>query len=236
MPDSASKRCSKCGETKPLGKFYRNRNTPDGRHSWCRSCRHPGIEERDARRIEAAELAASGLRRCTACGEVQAVSEFGRDAGNRDGLHYNCNPCRAGERKRLREQNPEKYRAAARAGTARYRDREGMRERIRAEDRQRYAANREEQKARKSRYAANLRAVVFAHYGTACACCGSTTRLSIDHINGDGKQHRRELGNSTGMRIYTWLIREGFPPGFQVLCGSCNASKGRSASCILDHA
>jgi hypothetical protein len=235
VPDSASKRCTKCGETKPLSKFYRNRNTPDGMHSWCRSCRHPGIEERyHARRVEAAELAPLGLRRCTACGEVQAVSEFGRDAGNRDGLHLNCKLCRAEERKRLREKNPEKYRAAARAGSARYRDREGNRERIRAEDRQRYAANREEHKARKSRYAANLRAVVFAHYGQACACCGTTDRLSMDHINGDGKQHRREqrLG---GMRIYTWLIREGFPPGFQVLCMSCNLSKGRGASCCLDH-
>lgn len=238
MPDDVTKRCTKCGEVKPLSKFYRNRNAPDGRHSWCRSCQRPGIEERhDARRAEAAELATLGLRRCTACGEVKPVSEFGRDAGNRDGLHLNCKSCRREERQRLRERNPEKYREAARAGTARYRGRPGNREKMREKDRQRYAANREEVLERKSQYAANLRAVVFAHYGTVCACCGSTSRLSIDHINGDGKQHRRELfGRNTGMRIYTWLIREGFPPGFQVLCRPCNASKGRGASCCLDHA
>jgi hypothetical protein len=32
------KRCTKCGETKPLSEFYRNKRKPDGRHSWCKAC------------------------------------------------------------------------------------------------------------------------------------------------------------------------------------------------------
>lgn len=32
------KTCTKCGETKPLDDFYRNRGKADGRDSWCREC------------------------------------------------------------------------------------------------------------------------------------------------------------------------------------------------------
>ena len=32
------KTCTKCGETKPLDDFNRNRSTADGRNAWCREC------------------------------------------------------------------------------------------------------------------------------------------------------------------------------------------------------
>lgn len=32
------KTCTKCGETKPLDDFNRNRSTADGRQAWCREC------------------------------------------------------------------------------------------------------------------------------------------------------------------------------------------------------
>lgn len=35
-PDS--KRCAKCGCTKPFSNFYRNKGTSDGFGSWCRDC------------------------------------------------------------------------------------------------------------------------------------------------------------------------------------------------------
>ena len=31
--------------------------------------------------------------------------------------------------------------------------------------------------------------------------------------------------------IYDWLKKNNFPPGFQVLCGSCNFAKGKYGSC-----
>lgn len=34
-----TKRCSKCGETKPLGAFNRDKSRTDGRQSTCRSCK-----------------------------------------------------------------------------------------------------------------------------------------------------------------------------------------------------
>src|SRR6266852_8334175 len=43
-----------------------------------------------------------------------------------------------------------------------------------------------------------LRKRVLAAYGGKCVCCGETedSFLSIDHIDGDGNKHRRELGKN----------------------------------------
>jgi hypothetical protein len=87
---------------------------------------------------------------------------------------------------------------------------------------------------------AALKEKVLGHYGRACACCGAAVDLTLDHVNGDGAQHRLELyGDSQGAggtRFYRWLIRQGFPPGYQTLCRRCNLSKGKSEFCRLDHA
>jgi hypothetical protein len=76
---------------------------------------------------------------------------------------------------------------------------------------------------------------VFAHYGTACACCGTTEDLSIDHVNGGGSQHREELNCKGGVHFYFWLIDRGFPEGYQTLCVPCNSSKADGPSCRLVH-
>lgn len=62
-------------------------------------------------------------------------------------------------------------------------------------------------------------------YGGKCACCGETEPifLSVDHINGDGAEHRRQIGGSA--QLPRWLIQNGFPEGFQILCHNCNMAK-----------
>ena len=68
-----------------------------------------------------------------------------------------------------------------------------------------------------------------------CKCCGEKIIefLSIDHIKGGGNKHRREMGlkNGHGGNIYSWLIRNNFPEGFQVLCHNCNMAKGFYGNC-----
>lgn len=67
-------------------------------------------------------------------------------------------------------------------------------------------------------------------YGGKCACCGETelTFLTIDHINNDGNEHRRQMAGESGnysqagSRTYRWLRENGYPEGFQVLCANCN--------------
>lgn len=79
---------------------------------------------------------------------------------------------------------------------------------------------------------AALKQQVFEHYGEACACCGATEKLTVDHIHGDGKRHRQEMGG-LGKTIHAWLVRNNFPPGFQILCSSCNRSKQGGPYCRL---
>jgi hypothetical protein len=85
-----------------------------------------------------------------------------------------------------------------------------------------------------------LKEKIFGHYGRACSCCGATEDLTLDHVNGDGAQHRLELyGNpqgSGGTRFYRWLIKQGLPPGYQTLCRRCNISKAKGEFCRIDHA
>jgi len=90
-------------------------------------------------------------------------------------------------------------------------------------------------RAAQAEYRAEVRARVFAHYGTACACCGSTEELTIDHAGGGGTEHREQLfgGSHAGGPFYRWLVREGFPDGYQALCAPCNNSKGDGRLCLL---
>lgn len=76
----------------------------------------------------------------------------------------------------------------------------------------------------------HYRDLVFAHYGTVCRCCGSADRPTIDHVNGDGAEHRKTVTS-----LYRWLVRNDYPDGFQTLCRRCNASKQSAGHCRLDH-
>ena len=74
---------------------------------------------------------------------------------------------------------------------------------------------------RHKEYLASMKSNVYDHYGHACVGCGETEPavLSIDHINGGGNRHRKEIGS--GSHMYLWLIKNGFPEGFRVLCMNC---------------
>lgn len=75
----------------------------------------------------------------------------------------------------------------------------------------------------KKKYEARCKDLVFEHYGKVCACCGESNKifLSIDHINGGGEKHRKQMKE----KITTWLVRNNFPDGFQTLCFNCNWGK-----------
>jgi len=59
-----------------------------------------------------------------------------------------------------------------------------------------------------------------------CACCGERelTFLTLDHVNGDGAQHRRSLSADTGASFYRALKMLGYPddPPLEVVCQNCN--------------
>lgn len=81
-----------------------------------------------------------------------------------------------------------------------------------------------------NRQTAAIKLEVLTQYGKKrkLQCCwrGCTVvdidMLTLDHINNDGAKHRRELGNKN---VYRWVRRNGFPEGFQTLCGSHQLKK-----------
>lgn len=79
-----------------------------------------------------------------------------------------------------------------------------------------------------------IRRAVFVAYGgphPRCACCGEDRDvfLTLDHVDGDGHEHRRSLSASGrgGSAVYYDLKARGFPQGIQVLCHNCNWAKHR---------
>jgi hypothetical protein len=76
------------------------------------------------------------------------------------------------------------------------------------------------EQARKSQE--KLKLNVISHYSPELKCvkCGYNEHmaaLSIDHINGGGCKHQKEIGG----HLYLWLKRNNFPTNFQVLCMCC---------------
>jgi hypothetical protein len=97
---------------------------------------------------------------------------------------------------------------------------------------------------REARRKRRLEALI--HYGgnpPTCACCGEKALefMTIDHINGGGSRHRRELGiaariggeskGSGADTFWWWLKRNNYPSGFRVLCMNCNFSLGHRGYC-----
>lgn len=67
--------------------------------------------------------------------------------------------------------------------------------------------------------------LVYDHYGNECVWCGEDFApcLTIDHVNNDGAAHRREIGPTNQM--HRFIIKNGFPDSFQILCQNCNVAK-----------
>lgn len=78
-----------------------------------------------------------------------------------------------------------------------------------------------------------IKTAVMNHYSNRCNCPGCIeTRfefLTIDHINSDGGAHRKTIYSGAGM--YRWLVKNNYPPGYQVLCFNCNCGKRKSGVC-----
>jgi hypothetical protein len=112
--------------------------------------------------------------------------------------------------------------------------------------------NREKFRATQKRAQQSTRLEALQHYSKEvpkCACCGEQgiPFLTIDHINGDGAAHRREIGMAQGNveqverqkqkvsmggnGFVYWLKKNNWPEGFQVLCANCNFAKRSGAEC-----
>ena len=87
----------------------------------------------------------------------------------------------------------------------------------------RYELNRENEILRQKLRRHNIKIKVLTYYGNnnlACVICGENRLpcLTLDHINGEGFQHRQQINKGAGTTFYTWLEKQGFPKGYQTLC------------------
>ena len=75
---------------------------------------------------------------------------------------------------------------------------------------------------------------VITHYSPErkCACCGESDYrfLTLDHIDGKGSLHKREIGRC-GTAFLRWLKHNNFPEGYQVLCWNCNCGRTQYGIC-----
>jgi hypothetical protein len=159
----------------------------------------------------------SASKTCSKCGAVKPLDQFYKDRTKRDGHQGICRECQRG----LEHQRYWANREARLEWQRRYTEANGQ-------------AIRDYQR----RYRQANRDAVLSHYGRVCACCGTAEKLTVDHINGDGAQHRQELYGDPqqgSSRFYIWLIKQGFPAGYQTLCLPCNSSKRSGERCRLDH-
>jgi hypothetical protein len=68
--------------------------------------------------------------------------------------------------------------------------------------------------------------MVVTHYSGGamkCALCPESRlmALAVDHVNGrDGTQ-----ANWGGTRLQSWLVKNKYPTGYQILCHNCNSLK-----------
>lgn len=95
-----------------------------------------------------------------------------------------------------------------------------------AATRKSYQKHKEERRYQAKAQRQGVKLEVLTHYENgklACVRCGfsDARALSIDHIDGGGKQAERQRKTS----IYSWLKRRGFPEGLQTLCMNCQFIK-----------
>lgn len=93
-----------------------------------------------------------------------------------------------------------------------------------------YKTNKEEKRKKYREWSWKTKIETINKYGGECACCKEQEPmfLAIDHKENNGNKHRKEIGNA---KIYSWLKKNEYPKGFQVLCHNCNMAKAFWSVC-----
>lgn len=181
------------------------------------------------------------MKRCYVCQKWLPRSEFHKRGISPDGLCYICKKCSKIKNRERYRANPEPIKARSKKWNRENPERkkqtqdayrEAHREELAAKQRDYLERNRERVKAYKSSPRAlalkrlrrqKVKMEAFDAYGgPICSHCGEDRIqcLTLDHIAQDGTKHRQN-GEATGAEFYANLKRNGYPPGYRVLCQNC---------------
>lgn len=86
------KRCTKCGEEKPLSGFYKSKTGKYGVGSYCRVCNVAINREKRERYLRSPGVKVEE-KECGQCGKVKPIVEFYSDPGARDKAASKCKEC-----------------------------------------------------------------------------------------------------------------------------------------------
>jgi hypothetical protein len=153
------------------------------------------------------------VKRCGSCNRKKPLDEFYARKASKDGRSASCKVCDVVRRKKRYRANP----AAARRATAAWR-----------------TTHTEEYRSTNREYKRRIRMDVLLHYSKGnlrCKCCKESEPrfLTLDHVNGGRTKHRKSFSSATG--LFEWLRKNGYPPGYAVLCYNCNCAKGCYGRC-----
>ena len=179
------------------------------------------------------------MKKCNKCKQIKDESEFYKNKAQKDGYCNYCKKCFNEYSKQLYAKDPFRYKSTRQQWHNKNIEKHKKlqkewsmknKEEITKKAREWRNKNKERhsqvQRARRIR----LKIGAFNAYGGCiCVCCGESILefLSIDHINGGGTKHKKEINQ----HIYEWLRDNKYPSGFQVLCHNCNQAKGYFGCC-----
>ena len=166
-----------------------------------------------------------GCLKCSRCKKEKLEEAFSFDRNHYSGRQSRCKQCQSEAQKELRASDPEKLKLAAR--------KHRQTEKSKATRKEWLKNNRPKLAMWAVNSRKRIRFEVLKAYGNKCACCGESEEafLAVDHVNGDGCKHRREIGIIGGAEFYFWLKKRNWPEGFQILCYNCNWAKHRRGIC-----
>jgi hypothetical protein len=159
-------------------------------------------------------------KRCYKCKNDKQIDSFSRDKSRKDGRRSMCKECANAHKKEYRSKNKDKVKKY----------RKTYREKHPQNGVGQYRKYREKRIIYGGTRRIKIKTEVITHYGNGeCSCvrCGFSDirALTIDHINGNGKEHRSNNKYVNGNHVYEWLKKNGFPEGYQTLCMNCQYIK-----------
>lgn len=93
-----TKKCTGCGEVKPITAFYKRQSAKDGLDWNCKACyiaRSRAHKKSNARRNNLDGVDMLGAKRCPTCGVGKPKSDFTKNVYSKDGLDWQCRKCMA---------------------------------------------------------------------------------------------------------------------------------------------